>query len=94
MKVDVVYALPTEQYVREVELPNDATVNDALNASGVLEKFPDVGAAASAGELALGIFGERVTQDSVLEDGDRVEIYRTLIYDPKEIRRRRARKRR
>ena len=63
-----------------VELPAGAVVRDALRAAGVQAD-------------AVGIFGKRVRPDTPLTDGDRVEIYRPLALDPKERRRRRARKR-
>jgi putative ubiquitin-RnfH superfamily antitoxin RatB of RatAB toxin-antitoxin module len=81
MRVEVVFALPGEAQVATVELPAGATVRDAV-------------AAARIGSPAVvGIFGKRVRPDHKLSDGDRVEIYRPLAMDPKEARRRRARKR-
>lgn len=90
MRIEVVYATPAEQAVVEVELPAGAAVGDAVRASGILARFPEI----DLGHAAVGIFGERVTLDRPLEQGDRVEIYRRLAADPKEVRRRRARKRR
>ena len=81
MKVEVVYALARRAETASLTLPAGATVRDAVERSG----FP-------AG-TALGIFGKRATLDTALSDGDRVEIYRPLEIDPKEARRRRARKR-
>ena len=89
MRVAVVYALPAEQVVLELELETGATVGDAIRASGMLERFPEI----SLDNIAVGVFAERVALDDVLEQGDRVEIYRRLLADPKEARRRRARKR-
>jgi putative ubiquitin-RnfH superfamily antitoxin RatB of RatAB toxin-antitoxin module len=83
LKVEVVYALPEGAQSVSLSLPSGATLRDALVASGFevnLEK------------QAFGIFGKRAALDRPLADGDRVEIYRPLAMDPKEARRRRARK--
>ena len=79
MRVEVVRALPETAEVRSVVLPEGATVGDAVAASGL------------RGD-AFGIFGKQVQPEHPLRDGDRVEIYRPLVMDPKEARRRRARK--
>jgi uncharacterized protein len=86
MRVEVVYALAAHHDITVLELPAAATVGDALAASGVGERHPGV-------DLSqVGIFGRRVTADTALSDGDRVEIYRPLMLDPKEARRRRAKR--
>jgi hypothetical protein len=90
MRVQVAYALATEQVVIEVELVAGVTVGDAIRASGILTHFPELDLAT----VAIGIFGERVALTDAVQDGDRVEIYRHLQADPKEARRRRARRRR
>lgn len=82
LRVQVVRALPRREEVAVVELPEGATVAEALRAAGVREA------------VAAGIFGEQVEPETRLSDGDRVEVYRSLRMDPKEARRRRARKRR
>jgi putative ubiquitin-RnfH superfamily antitoxin RatB of RatAB toxin-antitoxin module len=82
MKVEVIYALPDGARCVTIELPAGARVGDALAASGLETKNP------------VGIFGKRVPLEHPLADGDRVEIYRPLAIDPKEARRRRARKKR
>jgi hypothetical protein len=89
MAVEVVYARADTQVVVVLKLPRGATVHEAIAASGLRERFPEIGAAP-----ATGIFGERVTLDEALNDGDRVEIYRALIADPKQARRQRAARRR
>jgi putative ubiquitin-RnfH superfamily antitoxin RatB of RatAB toxin-antitoxin module len=86
MRVEVVYALPEGADVSVLELPPGATVRDALAASGVAARH------AALDLSQIGIFGRRVTPDAVLSDGDRVELYRPLALDPKEARRRRARR--
>ena len=86
MRVEVVYATLAKQVVLEVQLPAGATVGDAIRSSGILARFPEIDLA----HAAIGIFGERATLDEPIEEGDRVEIYRRLLADPKETRRRRA----
>lgn len=87
MRVDVVYAASAgEQSVVAVELPAGATAENAIRASGLLMRYPEI----SLTQNAMGIFGERVALDRVVEDGDRVEMYRPLVADPKEARRRRV----
>jgi putative ubiquitin-RnfH superfamily antitoxin RatB of RatAB toxin-antitoxin module len=87
MRVEVVYAVAGGHDAAFVDLPPGATVGDALAASGIGERHPGV-------DLSLlGIFGRRVGREARLVDGDRVEVYRPLALDPKEARRRRARRR-
>jgi len=86
--VEVVYATPDEQAARTVQVPASATVAQAIAASGLLAQFPRIDLA----RQAVGIFGLRVRLTDSVADGDRVEIYRPLELDPKEMRRRRARR--
>jgi len=86
INVEVVYALPYEQLLLKLQVPDGATVAEALQASGVAEKYPELDLAKSR----LGIFGKLTKADTVLRERDRVEIYRPLIADPKEVRRQRA----
>ncbi len=86
MRIEVVYALPDEQTVLSVSLEQGATALDAVNASGILDIHEEL----KSQELALGIFSKACDHDRVLKDGERVEIYRPLLADPKEIRKRRA----
>jgi uncharacterized protein len=90
MYVEVVYALPLEQHMIPLEMSAGATVRQAVVASGMLGRHPDI----DLGVARVGIWGRLVTLDSVLREGDRVEIYRPLRVDPKEVRRRRAGRRR
>jgi uncharacterized protein len=80
LKVEVVYALPRREKVLSVFLPDGATVRDALLQTGFSE------------EGSVGIFGEPANLDTRLNEGDRVEVYRPLKIDPKEARRRRAKR--
>lgn len=84
--VEVVFALPDRQPILKVVLPEGATVEEAIRASGVLEAVPAIDLAVNK----VGIFSKLVKLDEKLRDRDRVEIYRPLIADPKEVRRKRA----
>ncbi len=85
--VEVAYALPKQQVLLSLEVEEGTTVREAVERSGILEQFPDID---PGGENKLGIFGKLVKADQVLRPGDRVEINRPLIADPKEVRRQRA----
>ncbi|AOB31096.1 electron transporter [Bordetella sp. H567] len=86
MTVWVVYARPHQAWRRQVDLPAGATVAQALAASGFTQAFPDV----DPWQAGVGVFGRRVQPGHSLSGGDRVEIYRALVFDPMESRRRRA----
>ena len=86
IRVEVVYAEAKEVDAVSVRLPAGATVRDAVAASGIAERR-------AVDFDAVGVFGRRVPADTRLADGDRVELYRPLLLDPKEQRRQRARKR-
>lgn len=86
LNVEVIYALPHEQNLLRVQLEAGATVEDAIRASGVLEAHPEIDLAKNK----VGIFSKLVKLDERLRDRDRIEIYRPLIADPKEVRRKRA----
>lgn len=83
--VEVVVALPDAQPIVRVELDQGATVEQAIRASGLLAEMP--------GDLRCGVFGRLRNPGDVLFDGDRVEIYRALLADPKAARRARAARR-
>lgn len=84
--VELVYALPDEQILLKSEVPKGTTIAEAVKLSGILAKFPEI----DLGKNKFGIFGKLSKADTVLREKDRVEIYRPLIADPKEIRRKRA----
>ncbi|NCB61831.1 MAG: RnfH family protein [Gammaproteobacteria bacterium] len=86
--VEVAYALPEKQYLQRVTLQQGATVEEAIRASGLLELRTDI----DLSKNKVGIYSRSVKLTDVLQDGDRVEIYRPLIADPKELRRQRAEK--
>jgi hypothetical protein len=89
LRVEVVYAASSRQAVKTLRLPAGSSVEDAIRASGLLAEFPEIDLA----RRRVGIFGELTELATPLADGDRVEIYRALLADPKETRRRRARPR-
>jgi putative ubiquitin-RnfH superfamily antitoxin RatB of RatAB toxin-antitoxin module len=84
--VEVVLALPGRQTVRSVSLPAGSTVEDAIAASGLAGEIRDLGSG------RVGVYGKAVPGKTPLNDGDRVEIYRPLRADPKDLRRLRAAK--
>jgi putative ubiquitin-RnfH superfamily antitoxin RatB of RatAB toxin-antitoxin module len=84
--VSVTCALPDRQTVRYLELRRGATAAIAVRCSGLQVDFPEI----DLDSAAIGIFGKIVDRDTVLEQGDRVEIYRPLRADPKESRRKRS----
>ena len=86
ISVEVVYALPHIQTLLIVKLSQGATVDEAIKLSGILEMHPEI----NLNHNKLGIFGKLSKADAVLRDRDRIEIYRPLLADPKEIRRQRA----
>ena len=87
--VEVAYATPEQQVIVALKMPEGATVKQAINASGLLNRFPEI----DETDIKAGIFGRVCKLDQPLEQGDRVEIYQPLIHDPKEARRQRAAKR-
>ena len=84
--VEVLYALPHEQTLLSIDVTQGTTAEDAIKISGILQKHPDIDLASNK----VGIFSKLSKLDAVLRARDRVEIYRPLIADPKEIRRKRA----
>lgn len=84
--VEVAYALPDKQAILPVEVAVGTTALDAARQSGISDKFDGI----DLDNAKLGIFGKVVAPSQVLQEGDRVEIYRPLIADPKEVRKARA----
>ena len=85
---EVAYALPTQQAIVSVAVKPDATVEEVITASTILQQFPDI----DLSKTKVGIWSRVVKLRDSVSDGDRIEIYRPLIADPKEIRKRRAEK--
>jgi hypothetical protein len=88
LSIEVCYALAGEQTLIAVELPEGATLQQALEASGILQRYPRI----DLGAQKVGVFGKLKPLDTVLADHDRVEIYRPLLVDPKLSRQRRVEK--
>ncbi|MDB2425117.1 RnfH family protein [Litoricolaceae bacterium] len=88
MKIQVVYATPDQQSIVELDVPDGTTVFEAAVQSGLANQFPDI----DLDTIPMGIFGVRVktATTTILHPGDRVELYRSLLVDPKESRRTRA----
>ncbi len=84
--VEVAYALPDEQVILELEAVAGITAEEAIRQSGILERYPEI----DLDKNRIGVFGKLCKKDRVLRAHDRVEIYRPLIADPKEVRRKRA----
>ena len=85
ISVEVVFALPAEQALITLSVPEGTTVEGAIALSGLRQRYPDI-----PPDAKVGIHGRVVASDTVLLDGDRVEVYRALVADPKTARRRRA----
>lgn len=88
IKVEVAYALPDKQMLIPLQVKRGTTMFDAAVQSGIAGKFEGL----DLESAPMGVFGkaERKPRERVLEDGERVEIYRPLIADPKEVRKKRA----
>ncbi|OAJ56078.1 RnfH family protein [Paraburkholderia ginsengiterrae] len=88
LSIEVCYASAKEQTVIAVEMPEGATLQQALEASGILRRYPQI----DLGTQRVGVYGKLKPLDTVLADHDRVEIYRPLLVDPKVSRQRRVEK--
>lgn len=86
LHIEVAYALPDKQVLLRVNAPLGATVEEIIRDSGLLDQFPDIDLTRNK----VGIFSKLVKLDDRVRDKDRVEIYRPLLADPKEVRRQRA----
>lgn len=86
--VEVAYATPLRQEVLTIEVPLDSTIAAAIQQSGICLLFPEINLMTQP----VGIFGKRCTLSDRVYEGDRIEIYRPLIIDPKEARRVKAKK--
>lgn len=86
LRIEVAYARPDRQFVVALRVPVGTTALQAVARSGLLTRCPEI----DASDLRLGVFGRPVSAERVLAAGERVEIYRPLQADPKEVRRQRA----
>ncbi len=84
MQVGVTYSEPGQQLWLNIEVPDTATVREAIERSGILKQFPHI----NLDGQKLGIFGRLVKPDAALRGGDRVEIYRAITCDPQTVPRR------
>lgn len=84
--VEVAYALPNQQLIIPVRVAPDSSIKGAIQASGILSKFPEI----DLNINQIGVFGKLSKLDAPLRNLDRIEIYRPLIADPKEVRKQRA----
>ena len=84
--VEVIYALPNRQSIVRLELDSVSNVRQAIHASGILHAYPEI----DLEHVSIGVWSKSATLDTGLSNGDRVEIYRSLIADPKAVRRQRA----
>jgi len=90
LKVHIAFAAPTRLWRRTLDVPEGSTVGQALALSGFAAEFPEF----TDHPPATGVYGERCDERRVLREQDRVELYRPLVFDPLESRRRRAAHRR
>ena len=86
IQLEVTYAKPDRQEIISLKLPEGSTIQQAIEASGLLQRHPEIELA----KTKVGIYGKLSRMDTVVRDRDRVEIYRPLIADPKEVRKQRA----
>lgn len=84
MQIGVTYSEPAQQFWLNLDVPDGATVHEAIERSGVLKQFPQI----DLGAQKVGIFSRVVKLDTPLRAGDRVEIYRAIICDPQTVPRR------
>ena len=88
INIEIVFALPDSATCFKLQVPEHSSVQEAIIGSGILEKCPQI----DADNLSVGIWNRTCKLHQQLQDGDRIEIYRPLIADPKDARRRRAEK--
>ena len=86
VRVEVAYARPERQALLKIRVPHGTTAREAVRLSGIRGKFPEI----DLDSAPLGIFGKKIKADAVVQEGQRVEIYRPLMADPREVRRRLA----
>jgi len=83
INIEVAYATPDKQLILPVSVPVGTTIEQAIRLSGIMRRFPEI----DPENLVVGIFSKRAKLDHVLSEGERVEIYRPLQADPREVRR-------
>ena len=88
LDVVVSYATPQQEFIRPMRVAPGTTIGQAIEGSGVLARFPEINLVTQP----VGIYGKKKTLDTALRERDRIEIYRALVADPKDSRRKRAAK--
>jgi len=83
-----VYATPQQEFIQPMQVLPGTTIGQAIEGSGVLARFPEINLVTQS----VGIYGKKKTLDTALRERDRIEIYRALVADPKDSRRKRAAK--
>ena len=86
LTVEIIYALPSEQYLIALQVTGGTTLEQSILQSGILNRYPEI----DLTRQKVGIFSRFVDLAALVNDGDRIEIYRPLTIDPKEARRARA----
>jgi len=86
LRVEVAYALPNEQRIISVVVEEGCTIETAIDRSGIVELYPEI----DLNRQKVGVYSKARKLTDRVEEGDRIEIYRPLIIDPKEARRRRG----
>lgn len=81
MQIGVAYSEPGQQIWLNIEVPDESTVGEGIERSGILKQFPHI----DLGAQKVGVFGRLVKLEAVLKPGDRVEIYRPIIADPETV---------
>ncbi|MEN9984558.1 MAG: hypothetical protein RI925_60 [Pseudomonadota bacterium] len=84
MQIGVAYSEPSQQIWLNIDVPDDVSVSEAIDRSGILKQFPHI----DLGTQKVGVFGRLVKLDAKLKPGDRIEIYRGIIADPETVPRR------
>lgn len=84
MKVSIAYINPNKKCWLKIDVPDESTVLEAIKVSGILEQFPDI----DLDKQKIGIYGRFIKPDAKIKEGDRIEIYRPIIADPKTVKRR------
>ncbi|GLS91258.1 UPF0125 protein [Psychromonas marina] len=88
IEIEVVYGLPHKQVLLSLPVPKGSTIEESIKLSGIIGHFPEI----IPGEATVGIFSRPEKLDTIVKAGDRIEIYRPLTADPKEMRKLRAAK--
>lgn len=86
LSIEVAYALPQQQTLLKLQVPTGTTLREAIRRSGLPQRHPEL----DIERISVGVFSRPAALDDLVGEGDRVEIYRPLAADPKDVRRRRA----